>query len=428
MGIDKPRIRDIPSLSETLRGIENFDRFRRLFPLLSPFLKLFGVDTRKMRETLEDIPRLRQEAEEFSTIPDRFNDVFAERGWIMHGDMSLDAAKEALSIADESSVDEAEELLVASYAPDEVEWMLRKMWAVEAFRPRMRLAELALRDYADGRYHASIPVVLAQLDGMVSQVHAERRGFFAEEGDMTAWDSIAAHETGLNTLARLFRKGRRKLNEEPITVPYRHGILHGWDVTYDSALVAAKSWAALFSAREWALKAERGELDEPEPEAEPTLREIVDQIQENKAARERIEQWRPRDLVVGRDLPESGSTVEYGESTPERILVEYLELWHKRNYGHMASHLGFPFFDAEGTTPQRVREALDDCRLESFRLIQISDEAPAVTEITVHLKIRRGETLEQASKTFRLVFWGPDNIVVTRGDPRGRWGIINWYV
>lgn len=210
--------------------------------------------------------------------------MFAERGWIIHADMSLDAAKEALSVAAEAGVDEAEEVLVASYAPDEIEWMLRRMWAVEAFRPRMRLADLALRDYRDGRFHASIPVVLAQLDGMVSQVHAERRGFFAEEGNMTAWDSIAAYETGLNMLARLFKQGRRKLNEEPITIPYRHGILHGWDVAYDNALVAAKSWAALFSAREWALKAERGELDAPALEAEPSLREILDQMQQNKAA------------------------------------------------------------------------------------------------------------------------------------------------
>lgn len=427
MGIDKPRIRDIPSMSKTLREMEQFDSFRRLFPLLSPFLRLFGVETGKIRDALKDLPRLRKEAEELSTIPDRFNDMFAERGWIMHADMSLDAAKEALSVAEEAGVDEAENVLVASYAPDEVEWMLRRMHSVAAFRPRMRLAELALRDYADGRYHASIPVVLAQLDGMVSQVHAERRGFFAEDGDMTAWDSIAAHETGLNTLALLFKQGRRTLNISPISIPYRHGILHGWDVVYDSVLVAAKSWAALFATREWALKAERGELKEPVPEPEPSLWEILDKVQKNKATRERVKQWRPRELLVGRDMPVSGRAVDYEESSPERAIVEYLELWQKQNYGHMARYLDIPFSGGDGISPQRVREALDDCRLEGFRLIQVSDEAPTVTEISLELELRREDDLDRTLKTFRLVFWG-DDVVVMRGDPRGRWRIINWYV
>ena len=354
--------------------------------------------------------------------------MFAERGWIMHADMSLDAAKEALALAEKAGAEEAEDLLVAAYAPDEVEWMLRRMHTVEAFRPRMRLAELALRDYAEGRYHASIPVVLAQLDGMVSQVHAERRGFFAEGGDMTAWDSIAAHETGLNALARLFKQGRRRLNEEPIAMPYRHGILHGWDVAYDSALVAAKSWAALFAAREWAVKAQRGELTEPEPEPEPSLREILRNVQENKAVRDRIEQWRPRDVVVGRDVAGRGSAMDYEESTPERTLVEYLELWKRQNCGHMARYLDISFSGGNGVPPQRVREALDDARLEGFRLTQVSDKAPAVTEISVALELRRKEDPERTSKTFRLVFWGDADIVVTRGDPRGRWRIVNWYV
>lgn len=119
--------------------------------------------------------------------------------------------------------------------------------------------------------------------------------------------------------------------------------------------------------------------------------------------------------------------MEYAESTPERVLVEYLEFWRNQNYGHMAKSVGLPSSDTDGTSPQRVREALDDCRLEGFRLLQVSDEAPAVTEIALHLDLRRGDALEWVSKTFRLVFWAEDDGVVTRGDLRGRWRIINWY-
>ena len=64
MGLDKPRIRDIPSISKTLREMEQFDNFRRVFPLISPFLSLLGVKTGELRDALGDLPRLRREAQE----------------------------------------------------------------------------------------------------------------------------------------------------------------------------------------------------------------------------------------------------------------------------------------------------------------------------------------------------------------------------
>src|SRR3970040_376253 len=130
----------------------------------------------------------------------------------------------------------------------------------EAFEPRRELTKLALDDYRVGRYHASIPVLLAQIDGLVSELHERQRGFFAEDADMQAWDSLAAHSKGLNQLSAIFRKGRRKTSTERIDIPYRHGILHGRDLGYANQIVAAKTWAALFAVREWALKVERGEL------------------------------------------------------------------------------------------------------------------------------------------------------------------------
>ncbi len=52
----------------------------------------------------------------------------------------------------------------------------------------------------------------------------DQRGFFATDVDLRAWDSISAHDKGLNAIARIFQKTRRKTTTEPISVPYRHGI------------------------------------------------------------------------------------------------------------------------------------------------------------------------------------------------------------
>lgn len=70
---------------------------------------------------------------------------------------------------------------------------------------------------------------------------------------MTAWDSIAAHETGLQTIASLFSESRNKTNDEVITLPYRNGILHGRELAFDNKLVAAKVWATLFAIKDWSV-------------------------------------------------------------------------------------------------------------------------------------------------------------------------------
>ncbi len=72
------------------------------------------------------------------------------------------------------------------------------------------LAGKALIDYQEERYHACVPVVLALLDGLVNELHEKRRGFFADEVDISAWDSVAAHSSGLNVLGGIFKKGRQK--------------------------------------------------------------------------------------------------------------------------------------------------------------------------------------------------------------------------
>ena len=419
---EEARIRDIPSIGKTLEHIESFSALKSAFPLFKPFLRLLGVDVDKADEALGSIDELRIKAEQMATIPDRFNDIFSPLGWIIHADMSLEVARDAIALAEAASLAEAENTLVDYYSPDQIEWMLKRMQPIEAFRPRMRLAELALTDYRAERYHASVPVVLALLDGLVSELHEKRKGFFAEERDMTAWDSIAAHEKGLNALADVFQKGRRKLSTEPLTIPYRHGILHGWEMVYDTKLVAAKSWAALVAIREWALKTERGERLQPEPEPEPSLLDVLDQLRDNEATKRKIAAWAPRSLVIGTDVPASGDVTDYEEGSPERALVEFLHLWQARNYGFMANHFHLPFRRPGTVSPAEVREVYDLHRLSTFELREIRDEAASLTEIDVQLHM---EGAEAQLRTFRLVCSHPEKTVV-RGDPDGHWGIVHW--
>jgi hypothetical protein len=267
-------------------------------------------------------------------------------------------------------------------------------------------------------------VVLALLDGFVNDLG--ERGFFADGVNLSAWDSIAAHDSGLAQLARIFQQGRRKTRAEQITVPYRHGILHGMDLGYDNQIVAAKCWAALFTAGDWAWKIERGQKEAPRPGSETTLLEAFQRLREVQVDRSLIEAWQPRDIKVGRDVPESADAGEYPEGTPERRLVEFLELWKARNFGGMTGYVWMNDRrqQSTGKLAGEMREIYAGKPLLSYRLREVADEANAITVVKSLCAIGQGGT-EQPIE-FRMLYEDEHGRSVVRGKPGGMWNIVNW--
>ena len=428
--MNDPKIRDIPSLKKTLEDAQNVANVQKAMPLLRPMLKLMGADTDKIDETLLRFGDLEKQTAELAEIPDTFNDFFAERGWIIYDYLNLTVAKAAIAKARQGSMDEAEQVLVDYYSPETVERHLTMMKAVKAFQPRWSLAKKALIDYKEERYHACVPVVLALLDGMVNEVHEKRRGFFANGVDLTAWDSLAGHSRGLNVLSGIFKKGRQKTVTEPISVPYRHGILHGMDLGYDNQLVAAKTWAALFAAREWAVKAERDELVAPPEEPQKTwlesAQETLDTSKKTQELKERLATWSPREVTVGVDIPAEGAVEDYVEGTPERKLAEYLSYWKAKNYGYAARCLHPTLSGGARNNPRLVRDVLGFKLLNSYKYLAVTDTAAAVTEVETELDLKEFGKDVRKSVTMRLLCVGADGEAAVRGEPNSEWVVMSW--
>lgn len=424
-----PRIRDIPSLKKTLDDIHSLQQLRRVFPLLKPFLRAIGVDVGEIEASIAQLDTLADSMASLASLPDRFNDLFASRGWIMYDAMNVEIAQAAVTRAESGDVAGAEQDLVDYYDEQTIRWGLMRMNAVQAFRPRMRLAELAFVDYLNGRYHAAIPVTLAVLDGMVNELGP--RGFFAEGVNLEAWDSIAAHSTGLATLSKLLGQSRTKTTSDPIAVPYRHGILHGLDLSYDSRMVAAKAWGALFAARDWALKVERNELNETMAPPPPTWRDLLHQIRENAEDKARLQQWKPRAINLGVDIPASGSPDEYEDQSPERSLVEFMTNWSGRNFGYMARYVPRFVHHQEGSsnkTAGELRRHFDDKRLKSFEMLELRDEGPAVTVIKTKLGYDESGVEQERIVDLRLIYQDETGNTMIRGKPSGAWRIVGYLV
>jgi hypothetical protein len=421
-------IRDIPSIKDLVAQARAFKAFKTLYPILKPLLAFIGVDTTKLGEALSTVDELAQQVEILSRIPDKFDDLFSSRGWIIYDLLNLEVAKKAISLAEGGNIEEAENYLVDHFGPDTVRWQLKTMFSVEAFRPRMGLAEKALTDYEQGRYHACVPVILAQIDGLVSDLHEKQRGFFAQEVELKAWDSLAAHSKGLTQLSAIFNKGRRKTVSDEISIPYRHGIMHGRDLGYDNVIVAAKTWAALFAVRDWAIKAERDMLQAPPKEPDRTWREIFESIAYHTREKERWENWQPRELSMA-SLPADPEPGDFESRTPEHSLSEYLHLWKASNYGHMADFVPYLFRKyAEIPIAAEVRAAYQDKKLESFRFSTFEHSVPSIAEIGVDCELQIDGERGRATYTFRMICEDANGEMVSHGNPDGRWVIMNWNV
>lgn len=426
--LDSSRIKDIPSIRGLLDQIEQADQLRKVWPLLKSLLGLSRADVDDLSEQLQQLRFLREQVEELAELPDRFNNFLGQYGWIAYGSMNIHVMREALELAESGDVQAAEVRLVQHYNPEQVEMELGWMNKVRAFQPRMRLARLALNDYEEGRYHACIPIVLALLDGMVNDISNNLRGFFADGADLTAWDSIAGHSKGLARLSELFKKPRKKICTDPITIPYRNGIMHGIDLAYDNKVVAAKVWAALFAAGEWAAKMERGETYPEKSRENPNLREILDQLREVSRERQLLAEWRPRQIVVGKKIPVQGMPEDYSPGSPEQRLVEYLSCWINRNYGYMARHVSVKMGVSEKKLAGEIRHTFHSINLTSYRLKAVQDRAPAVTEVATELEFDLNGKTVKVDHAFRLIYQTEEGKPLVRTMPGGSWRLITWEV
>ena len=419
-------IRDIPKLRSLIEQAKQVKSFKAVYPALKPFLRLMRVDTSGIEDALARADELAQQIDEMAMIPDRFDDLFAQRGWIIFELMSLEVAKAAIEKAEAGDFQGAEDVLLDYFSADTVKWQLRTMVAVEAFRPRMRLADKALLDFEEGRYHACTPVILALIDGLVSELHERRRGFFADEADLEAWDSLAAHSKGLDQLSAIFRKGRRKTTTDPIDIPYRHGIMHGFDLGYDNKMVACKTWAALFAVREWAIKAERGMLEAPPKEPDKSWKQITSDIVYYAQEKKRWEDWVPRQLEV-EGIPPDVDPSDLEDGTPERALAEYLHWWKDANYGYMSKYVPY-LFDKykEKPLPAEIRDLCSGKRLISHRLVSFDHSIAGMAHIGVQLQIEAGGKTTERITQYRLSCEDQDGQMVSHGNPAGKWVVLNW--
>ncbi|WP_201523853.1 hypothetical protein [Aliarcobacter butzleri] len=410
----KTKIKDNPSFIELIKPIEGLHKI-----INNPFIK-FAFPNLKLYEFEDEIKKIHQEANELTNLPDKFNDIFENTGWFITNSMSIDIVKEALSVATLKNIDEAENFLANSINEAYLNRLFLKIRWRQIFDKRMRLFELVKVDYLEERYHACIPLLLSLIDGLVDEL-TKHVGIFSENVDVTAFDSLSGHETGLQSISKILRSPRKKVNEDSITIPYRNGILHGKELSFDNKIVAAKCWHLLSAIVDW-----HNDIKFPkEKKEEKTLHEVFSEHLEHKKKmldfEERFANYSARDFSQIYNFPILDTQVEVIlRNSPEEIVVLFLEYMKNHKFG-MITPLLFQF--EEQKMKERTSQIAKDFKnieINSYKIINIEDTAPAMSKVDIEINFIQHMNIVK-TLSFYLSFVDKNGKPLVRDTPDGLW-------
>lgn len=249
---------------ERFRELESELRQLQLLAESAQFLSaLMGVDmtfaTDELRANLEG---LEEDLDSLTNKPDRFNALFGPLGWIATERISLPILKEALALGASGDVPAGEQILEDYFNSDAgIDFWLPQLLAHPLVQPRRSLLLAAWEDHLAGRYHATVPVVLAQIDGITWDV--AQKTFYARgkrsARHLQATESVVGDPSALARLAQVLSEKRSVTTVNPVDLPYRHGVLHGRDIGYANLRASTKAWATLLALEPWIRRVESGE-------------------------------------------------------------------------------------------------------------------------------------------------------------------------
>lgn len=229
-------------------------------------------------DTVDRMADLLTDENELVTLVARGIGEFSARGWAASFAMPVNVYRQTLRTHDEGgSWEEIDALLEAGWAAsgalDRLAARIGILGAAdddlrEIAQHRARLIEKAWEHHSNGSYEASIPIVLAQIDGIThdattSPQEPKGRTFFSLRGRRKAEVVDDEALAGINEALPIVRKWFS--TEYPTTAtggtPNRHGVLHGRELTYDTRTNSIKCFVLLLAVWEWANRKLAAEAD-----------------------------------------------------------------------------------------------------------------------------------------------------------------------
>ncbi|SMP49114.1 hypothetical protein SAMN06295888_10580 [Desulfonatronum zhilinae] len=370
----------------------------------------------KIKELKKQMKKLKQQLEEIKTTPDEFNFYFSKYGWIAYDSISMEFMKNQIELAKIGESEKAIANFADYYDAERMRYELLWLNHTETTRKRIPLIEKAYLDYQENRYHATIPIILMMIDGVVNDVVG--KGFHSDKEDIDAWNSITTIDNGLGVIHNVFRKGRFKTREDEIEEPYRNGILHGLDLGYANHKVALKCWHYLFVIRDWA----QSKMTEEErhekfikDSAPPDMKEVFLKLHNNKIVKKTLSKWKAKEYSEQYYHQINSNQENIDKLLPEYVVVLFIKWLNKKNYKELSELFWEKRFYSKQTKISDIKQEFGGKVYRSLKFEKVINEAPAITEIYAEAD---GKKLN-----FRLIYQPNDDGVAVPSLGNGSWKI-----
>lgn len=392
-------------------------------------LKKLGLTPIQIAKMHSQVKKSKEFLSRMKNTLEKFEEHFSNRGWCAYESFSSTTMENIVNLAESENVEVAEEEMLAYYR-NKLTINTGTLLKNSEFKKRIQIFKVAINHHISKDYISSVPLFLMLMDGFVNDI--ERTGVFATQTNLTAWDSIAAHENGIGKIVKELNRSRKKTTIDSIDFPYRNGILHGRDLNYANEKVSAKALNLLLALGDWAEAKRKMEMGKSKEQfVPPTYQENLEAIsksliqhQQTQEFREQINKWKKRDIKVGIDIPVQGEEELYEKNSPERSMINFFEYINQRNYGHIARmiHIKPENFSIKVVAGE-MRENLKDIKIKEFKLLEVNDKAAAITEVKVRITFILKENVEYTSnENFRWIFVDAIGEILPRS-MAGKWSV-----
>lgn len=352
-------------------------------------------------------------------LPDHFNELFSEDGWICYGALDTNTLQNSVLLGKNGNFIDAHKLLIESINESVIDSIILKCSCRKHFDSRVDLLELLKIDYLEKRYHACIPLLLALLDGLANDISAHV-GFFAQKSDLELFDSVTSHESGLPFLQKIMNKSRTTTTNEEIKIPYRNGILHGRDLNFANQEVASKCWWALACLLEWADE----KLLNKKPKPVKPFQAVLKHYQETQELSKRIDSWCKRPIQSEQYWKEKNLET-ISSDFPEYILLSFLSAWQAGHWGKLSPFLIHGIGKNLGKFTKEVKADYCKFKIINFYLIASNDETPSSTKILTFIEFMKDEEVNNVEIDIILNYLDSNNgSPKLRGEQKGQWYIL----
>ena len=233
-------------------------------------LQEHGVEHETLRHILLGAQYALDNAD-YVDVAERFNQTFADQGWIGTESMSTDTMRAALIHHQEQRFAEAEHEILDWFNPLRIQhFAIGRCGYFGDHASRKAQLEEAFELTHEERYNSAIPLILIACEGFAADVL--QVDLFSRKADLSHFDTFVGHKSSLPTLVRNLTRRVSRTSEESADLPARHGIMHGKTLCYATKSNCMKAWLLFIALTD--LHIERLDKEES-PVKPPTPEELA---------------------------------------------------------------------------------------------------------------------------------------------------------